>query len=192
MDPLSAIALFGPMIANLIPQVAKLFDRKAETPEKLAAAQAVVDTIVKSTGTADAKQAVGKLLSDEAALKSATEAVLVQPNVSALLEIGGGVVAAREADIKQQSQDRPFWKTSAVFWVSMSLLPLVYWFVGSVIVGNDGLEGAWQLFGSKWDGESRAGIANLVLGLVLGGICGVYFGISVTQGKQQQIANQEK
>jgi hypothetical protein len=67
--------------------------------------------------------------------------------------------------------------------MSVLLLPLVYWFVGSVIVGGvDAGESTFlKLFGTSWTGESRAGIANLVIGLVLGGICGVYYGISVTQ-----------
>lgn len=90
---------------------------------------------------------------------------------------------------------KPFWKTSAVFWVSMALLPLVYWFVGSMIVGGmlvylpDDTP-TWArvliaLFGSEWTGEARSGGFNLVVGMVLGGIVGVYFGISVTQQKQQ-------
>ena len=41
-----------------------------------------------------------------------------------------------------------------------------------------------SMFGSAWTGEARSGGFNLVVGLVLGGICGVYFGVSVTQAKQ--------
>jgi hypothetical protein len=39
------------------------------------------------------------------------------------------------------------------------------------------------MFGGGWTGEARSGGFNLVVGLILGGICGVYYGVSVTQGK---------
>ena len=107
----------------------------------------------------------------------------------AILEVGGGVTKAREFDIQQQQQEKSFWRASAVFWISVLLLPMVYWLVGSLIIGGvktDDLNSDWmkmlfRLFGTEWNGESRSGGFNLVIGLVLGGICGVYYGISVTQ-----------
>lgn len=187
MAPL--LAFIGPIISALIPQVTKLFDKKVETPEKITAAQTVIDTIVKATNSVNAQEAVEKMQADPAVLKTATQAVLTEPSIMAILEVGGGVVKAREFDVQTMQQEKSFWRASAVFWISVLLLPMVYWLVGSLIIGGvktDDLNSDWmkmlfRLFGTEWNGESRSGGFNLVIGLVLGGICGVYYGISVTQ-----------
>ena len=64
---------------------------------------------------------------------------------------------------------------SALFWISVLLLTMVYWLVGSLIIGGvktDDLNSDWmkmlfRLFGTEWNGESRSGGFNLVIGLVL-------------------------
>jgi muramidase (phage lysozyme) len=196
-----------PLIAQFIPQIASLLKPNSKSAEKDAAvAQTVLNTVVQAAGivTADGQpaqvsaatvgQAAEKMAADPALAKAVQAAVVTHPDIMPLLEVGGGVAAAREADLKQQQADKPFWKASAVFWISVLLLPLIYWLVGSLIVGgvqiDDSLP-AWvkiilKLFGNAWNGESRSGGFNLVIGLALGGICGVFFGVSVTQQKQQQ------
>ena len=84
MAPLALLSIFGPIIAQLIPQVTKLFDKKTETPEKIAAAQTVIDTIVRSTGAVNAQEAVEKIQTDPAALKEATKAVLTEPSIMSI------------------------------------------------------------------------------------------------------------
>lgn len=182
------MAPFIPMLLSAIlpaiPELVGLFGSKGEKADRnVKAAQAVVDVTTKALGVVNEQQAIETLAAQPERIAEVKAAVLADPTVAALIEVGGGVKAAREFDIVQQSQPKPFWKTSAVFWMSVLLLPLVYWFVGSVIVGGvDAGESTFlKLFGTSWTGESRAGIANLVIGLVLGGICGVYYGISVTQ-----------
>jgi muramidase (phage lysozyme) len=193
--PLLALLSFaGPIISELIPAVAKLFDRKAETPEKLTAAQAVIDTIVSATSSAGIDEALGKVKADPKLLETVKAQVLAEPAISQYLtvEIGGGVAEARKADVAQQANEKPFYKTSAVFWISMLMLPMVYWYVGSSVVGGVEVPADWpwyaqvplKMFGSAWDSGARVGLANLIVGLILGGICGVYYGISVTQNKQ--------
>lgn len=192
---LALISAFGPMISAAIPAVAKLFDRKAESPEKVAAAQKVIETIVTASGSAGIDEALTKVQTDPAVREQVKAAVLAEPSIAPMLtvEIGGGIAGAREADKVQQSSDKPFYKTSAVFWISMVLLPTVYWYVGSSVVGGVDIPSDWpwyaqlplKLFGAAWDSGARVGLANLIVGLVLGGICGVYYGISVTQNKQQ-------
>jgi hypothetical protein len=193
--PLLALLSFaGPIISELIPAVAKLFDRKAETPEKLTAAQAVIDTIVSATSSAGIDEALGKVKADPKLLETVKAQVLAEPAIAQYLtvEIGGGVAEARKADVTQQANEKPFYKTSAVFWISMLMLPMVYWYVGSSVVGGVEVPATWpwyaqvplKMFGSAWDSGARVGLANLIVGLILGGICGVYYGISVTQNKQ--------
>ncbi len=196
---LPLIAALAPMVIQAIPQIAKLF-MPAPTTEvaarNQAAAQIALDTIASATGSVNWQEGVQKITDDPAARKVATEAVLTQPEIMGIMEVGGGIVAARENDLKVMASDKPFWKASAVFWVSVMLMPLVYWLVGSLIVGglleklaaSNIFLPSWSnvllgMFGGGWTGEARSGGFNLVVGLVLGGICGVYFGVSVTQGK---------
>lgn len=216
MDPFSIIAMFGPMIANLIPQLAKLFvdpEDKKQT-RNIEAIQLVIDTFTKAglgnpaasgTNIAQVAQAVDAVRSDPVLKAEVTKAVLTEPAIMSILEVGGGIVKAREFDLVTMAADKPFWKTSAVFWISIVMLPIIYWLVGSLIVGGtlermlsadvpmpDWLKLLLAMFGGAWEGETRSGGFNLVVGLILGGICGVYYGISVTQNRQQQVANTEK
>lgn len=195
-----------PLIAQFVPQIMTLIKPNSQSTAKDAAvAGTILDTVVKAAGivTGDGQpapvnaatvgQAAEKMQADPELAKRVQAAVVTHPDVMPLLEVGGGVAAAREADLKQQAAAEPFWKASAVFWISVLLLPLIYWLVGSLIVGGVQLpqEAPWwvkaliSLFGTAWNGESRSGGFNLVVGLVLGGICGVYYGISITQQKQQ-------
>ncbi|MCU0246380.1 MAG: hypothetical protein MUC42_07385, partial [Bryobacter sp.] len=199
---ISLISAFGPLISAAIPAVTKLFDRKAETPEKVAAAQKVIETIVAASGSSGIDEALTKVQNDPAVREQVKAAVLAEPSIAPLLtvEIGGGIAGAREADKAQQSSEKPFWKTSAVFWISMLMLPMVYWYVGSSVVGGVEIPATWpwyaqiplKMFGSAWDSGARVGLANLIVGLILGGICGVYYGISVTQNKQSTTPAKEQ
>ena len=191
VDPLSAIALFGPLIANLIPQVAKLFDKKVGAPGKIEAAQKVIETIVTSTGSVNEQQALQKIASDPVMLQTATKAIMTEPTIMGMLEVGGGIKAAREANLAVQVADKPFWYNPA-FWMSLALLPLVYWIVGSVLVGGINLgpddAGFWKIFGTAFDQETRSGTVNLVIGMVLGGIVGIWFGTSYGSMRKTEIA----
>lgn len=188
--------IIGALLGAAIPQISKLFDQSEVAKRNTAVAQLAIDTAVKAVGAINEQQAIEKIQSDPAAKEAATAAILALPQVAQLLEVGGGIAVAREHDLKQQASAQPFWKTSAVFWISLILLPLVYWLVGSLIVGGIEIPADWpvwaqfpfKLFGGAWNGESRSGGFNLVIGLVLGGICGVYYGVSVTQGKANNAA----
>lgn len=212
MDPISIVGIVGTALQLLIPQVGKLFGG-AKDAKNAQIIGTVLDTVVQAAGTAalgekatlaSTATAVEKMQADPALAKSVQQAVVTQPEIMGALqivEVGGGPAAARADDAKQAQQEKPFWKTSAVFWVSVLLMPMVYWLVGSLIVGGiapKALQAAHEmgvdlpgwvllvlsLFGDAWQGETRSGGFNLVVGLVLGGICGVYFGVSVTQAKQ--------
>ncbi len=194
MDPLTLITVFGPIVAQLIPQVSKLFGG-AKDKANMAVASTVLDTIVSATGAPNVQAAVEAMQSDPVALKKATDAVVTHPDIQPslqIVEVGGGSKAAAERDTTARAEEKPFYKTSAVFWISVILLPMVLWYVGSSIAGGVGIPSDWpwyaqlplKLFGREWDPGARVGLANLVVGLVLGGICGVFFGVSVTQAKQ--------
>jgi muramidase (phage lysozyme) len=193
--PLPAIALlsaFAPVLKELIPQIAALFDPAKKVAERnVGIAQVVLDTITKASGQPTLEGAVAAMQADPEVKQAVQKAVVTEPRIMEIMEIGGGIAKAREYDLAQQQNQQPFWRASAVFWISVILLPLVYWLVGSLIVGGIELPADWpwyaqapfKLFGGIWNGESRSGGFNLVIGLVLGGICGVYYGVSVTQGR---------
>lgn len=186
-------------ILQLIPELIGLFAKGDRGQQNAKAAQVVVDAFTQAVpGASGPGDALDKAAKDPQVAAAAKAAVLADPAVVALTEVGGGVAAARQFDLAQQAMAKPFYATSAVFWVSVLLLPLVYWFVGSIIIGGYGQILAVQnvhiptwaqaflsLFGASWTGEARSGAFNLVIGLVLGGICGVYYGVSVTQQRQQ-------
>lgn len=192
--PIAAIiSLFGSVLADLIPQLTAIFKPKGEVAQRnTALAQTAIDTILKVTGQPNVQAAIEQMQADAAVKTNVTQALVTHPDIMPFVEVGGGVAAARESDLKVMTADKPFWKTSAVFWVSVMLVPMVLWYVGSSIVGGVDIPVDWpwygqillKLFGTGWSADARAGLANLVVGLVLGGICGVYFGVSVTQAKQ--------
>lgn len=212
MGALAILKMFGPVLAELIPQIANIVKPQSESAKRDATlASTIVSTIVGAAEAPNMQAAVEKMQADPAVVETVKKAVVTEPQVMAALqivEVGGGAAAAVERDQKAAAADKPFWKASAVFWISVLLMPLVYWLVGSLIVGGtaerlvaaakeSAMVPEWvtlllSLFGSEWQGETRSGGFNLVIGLVLGGICGVYFGVSVTQQKQGQTASTGK
>lgn len=192
----AVIAAVLPSIIQSVPAIASIFAKGERGKDNVKAMEIVAQVVTDATKSVNVVEAAEKLQADPEMKKVAQDALLADPVIASLLvgEAGGGIKAAREYDLKVMAQDKPFWRTSAVFWVSMILLPLIYWLVGSVIAGGVVLPESWpwyaqapfKLLGGVWNGESRSGIANLVIGLILGGICGVYYGVSVTQNQNNQ------
>lgn len=197
--PMGAVALFqifGPILTSLIPQLKTFFDPQSEVAKRnVGLAETVLTAITSAAGTDSLEKAVTAMQADPAVKAAVQQAVVTHPEIMPMLqitEIGGGVQAAREADLKAAQAETPFWKNSAVFWISVLLLPMIYWYVGGSIVGGIEIPSTWpwyaqlplKMFGVAWDDGAKVGLANLVVGLVLGGIVGVYFGVSVTQAKQ--------
>jgi hypothetical protein len=207
--PMPLLALL-PVLAQILPQLAGLFGG-AKDARNMATIGKVLDTVVGAAGqvgpatTATVGAAIDAMHADPALVATVTKAVVTHPDIMPFLtitEIGGGIAAAREADAKDRGADVPFYRGSAVFYISLVLLPMVFWYVGSSIAGGVEIPAEWpwyaqmplKLLGPVWDAGARVGLANLVVGMVLGGIVGVYFGVSVTQAKpqQQQAAQQSQ
>lgn len=201
MDPISLIGIFGPVLAQLIPQIGTLFGGKKDQ-QNAQVIGTVLNTIVQATGqtgTADMAKvgaAVQAMQTDPAMKKSVTEAVVTHPEIIGLIEVGGGIKAAREANLAVQNADKPFWFNPA-FHVTIMLLPLIYWIVGSVLIGGVEIstDAPWyvqllKLFGNEFNAETRSGTVNLVIGMVLGGIVGIWFGTSYGSMRKTEIAAQ--
>lgn len=207
--PMGALALFqmfaGPLM-QLIPQITPIIKAsqapatQTKTDAYAQLAETILNVILEKTKQPNLPAAIGAMQEPVAGKELTTEvqqAVVSHPDVIQFMEVGGGFAAARAADLKQQElaqapDAKPFWETSAVFWISLILLPMIYWYVGSSIAGGITIPENWpwyaqlplKMLGIAWDSGARVGLANLIVGLVLGGICGVYYGISVTQQKQ--------
>lgn len=207
MPILAILSALGPILGTFIPQIAK-----ALKPESVSAAhdaqtaQLILNTIAQAAGVLQPGQdagmtetaaAVDKMSGDAALVKSVTQAVVNHPQIMPLLEVGGGVKQARADDLTAATTPTFKLTKSAVFVMSLVLIPIIYWLVGSLIAGGMDIPSDWpwygqlplKLLGGAWNGESRSGGFNLVVGLILGGICGVYYGISVTQQKREQAAS---
>lgn len=186
MPILALISAFGPLLSTLIPQVATLFKPGSEVAQRnVAAATAVFDTVVKASGQPNIQAAIETMQKDPEMVKAVTQAVVTDPVIIGLLEVGGGIKEARASNLAMQVAEKPFWYNPA-FWMSLALLPLVYWIVGSVLVG--GTEGAWTIWGRAFNEETRSGTVNLVIGMVLGGIVGIWFGTSYGSMRKTDLA----
>ena len=84
----------------------------------------------------------------------------------------GGIAAAREADAVFVASGEPIWRSPS-FVVALGLLPLVYMVVGAVV----------GLFGAPFSEDVRAAIANGIVGLILGGLIGYYYGQTTSRNR---------
>jgi hypothetical protein len=218
-QPMGAALALLPLLAQFIPQILTMIKPgSASTARDAALAQTILNTAAQAAGViaptaagaapidataADVGATLDAMHASPQMVQKVQDAVLTHPEVKQVLqivEIGAGLEGARKADAATQVAEKPFWKVSAVFWISIILLPMVYLYVWSSIAGGTDIPDAWpwyaqlplKLLGNAWDPGARVGLANLIVGLVLGGIVGVYYGVSVTQGKVQQAANAEK
>ena len=130
---LSLISAFGPLLAEMIPQIAKAFDKKSETPTKIEAATKIIDTVVKATGTTNIQAAVELMQQSPEALRTARDAVVTEPTIIGLLEIGGGIEVAREANLAVQNAPQGFWRNPAFWFVMTAVVPPLYGVVGVLL-----------------------------------------------------------
>jgi uncharacterized membrane protein len=124
-----------------------------------------------AVGAVNAQEAVEKIKADPVARQAATAAV--EARWYELAETGGGgIEGARKADAAAMaSGDSPM--KSPSFIVALALLPLVYLIVGAVV----------GLFGAPFSEDVRAAIANGIVGLILGGLIGYYYGQSTSRNR---------
>lgn len=188
------ISTFGPAIINAIPQVKKWFDPSIPVADRnVGLAETVIKTIVEVSGKSDLPAALDAMQTDPPLKQVVTQAVVTHPEVMGLLEVGGGIAKAREFAVQVQNAEKPFWY-NPVWWMSLVMMPLVFWIVGAVLVGGVDLpeeahwsvKAAFKLFGNAFNEETRSGTVNLVLGLVLGGITGIWFGTSYGSMKKDE------
>jgi muramidase (phage lysozyme)/uncharacterized membrane protein len=168
------IAAVLPGLIQSIPALTRIFGSGSEISERNAkAAEMVVGIVQEATGARNAQEAAELVASDPAQAVAAQEAV--KERWHELTEVGGGVEAARKADAASIAQNGPWWQVfrSPSFIVALFLLPLVYMIVGAVV----------GLFGAPFSEDVRAAIANGIVGLVLGGLIGYYYGQTTSRNR---------
>lgn len=169
--PLPLIAGLLPIVADLIPSLTKIFKPGSAVAERnVAAASAVLDTVVQATKTANAQAAIEKMQADPAALADATRAV--DAWVEMVESGGGGIEGARKQDAAVRASGDLLHSPS--FWIAILILPLVYLLVLSLI----GLVGT-----ATWSDDVRAGLAGSLISAVIGGLVGYYYGQTTTRNR---------
>jgi len=186
MIPFAVLAqVLGPAISAMIPQVANLFNQSETAKRNTALAEVVVNTITKTAGTADAFEALEKMKNDPAVKQAVTEAVITHPDVMTVVEIGGGIVKAREAAFAMQTADKPFWY-NPLFWITLMFLPAIYLFVFAATLNGAPVGDAKWWMPVQLDDATRNGLMNLLVGLIVGGVCGIWFGTTANNRKEER------
>ena len=201
MPFLALLSAFGPIIAQLIPQITNIVRPKGEVAQRnIELAKVAFDTITKAAGASNVQDAVEKMQDDPVVKEAVTQAVLTHPQIIETLQVvefGGGVEKAADRGLAIQQAERPFWYNPIV-WVTVLLIPMMYmisWqvlftFAGPVLTSN-GVDGA-PLVMTPWyaqigfDSNTRTGLINLIVGFIFGGVCGIWFGTSVSRQKTEQ------
>lgn len=154
-----------PSIVRAIPELGRIFGSGSEVSQRnLAGAARVLEVVTEATRSVNAVDAAQKIAASPAAAAQARDAV--QSIWFELVEAGGGGIdGARKADAAGQAGGWVPWRSGS-FMVAVLLLPLIYLIVWSVAFMPD----------AGWDPAVRASIATGVVSLVLGGVCGYFFG----------------
>jgi len=169
MPPFLLAAL--PALFDAVPKLIKSFsDDGVTVPERNEQAVTMAMQIAKTALNAPNEQAVVDTLKADpeaaATVRNAIDASWAQ------ITDASGVADARKADVAFVAAGGEVWKSPS-FIISIALLPLVYMLVGAVV----------GLFGQPFSDDVRSAIANGVIGLILGGLTGYYFGQTTSRNR---------
>lgn len=176
--PMPIPAIVGallPVLTSAVPDLVKLIKPDSKAAEKNASIAAKAFEVAQAAlGAANAQDVAERIQSDPKAAQAVRAAV--QERWYELAEVGGGLAAAREADMAAGIAGLRAWHSPS-FWALLLLLPLPYMLVGSVA-------GLWG-FGD-WSADVRAAIATAVVSTVIAGASGYYWGATTTRNKAGQ------
>ncbi len=169
MAPFVAAVL--PSLIDLVPKLGKLFSSGSEVSERnIKAAEIVVSAAKEAIGARNEQELMETIKADPSA--AATVKKAIEDQWFKLEEIGGGVQAARVADAQFATGTARPWHSPSL-WIALAMLPMVYAVVGSVV-------GWW---GTPFSEDVRSAIANGVIGVVMGGLMGYYFGQTTSRNR---------
>lgn len=168
MAPFIAAAI--PALVQAAPDLIRIFGNSENAERNAKAAEVVAQIAVESTASQNVQEAVEQVQASPEQAKAFKEAV--QERWFELTEVGGGVQAARKADAEFVAKGESVFKSPS-FWVALLLLPLVYMIVANVV----------GVVGKPLNDEVRSAISNGVVGLVLGGLIGYYYGQTTSRNR---------
>ena len=169
MAPFVAAVL--PSLIDLVPKLGKLFSSGSDTSERnIKAAEIVVAAAKEAIGARNEQELLEVIKADPAAAAAVRSAI--ESQWFKLEEVGGGVQAARVADAQFSAGNARAWHSPSL-WIALAMLPMVYAVVGSVV-------GWW---GTPFSEDVRSAIANGVIGVVMGGLMGYYFGQTTSRNR---------
>ena len=169
MPPFLLAAL--PALFDAVPKLIKSFsDDGVTVPARNEQAVTLAMNVAKAALNAPNEQAVVDTLASDpeaaAVVRNAIDAAWSQ-----ITDVSG-IAEARKADVAFASTVGEVWKSPS-FIISVLLLPLVYMLVGAVV----------GIFGQPFSDDVRSAIANGVIGLILGGLTGYYFGQTTSRNR---------
>jgi len=169
MAPFLLAAL--PALFEAVPKLIKSFsDDGVTVPQRnTQAIQIAVDVAKQALGASNEQALVEALKNDPEAAQKVRSAVDAS---WAMITDASGVPDARKADAEFVAKGEPIWRSPS-FVISVALLPVLYMIVGSVV----------GLFGQPFSEDVRSAIANGVVGLILGGLSGYYWGTTTSRNR---------
>ena len=161
----------GAALLSAVPKLVSLFGSGSEISERNAkAVELAVDVAKTAIGATNEQELVERIANDPIAAEQVKAAI--ESNWFQLTEVGGGVQEARKADaVFVATGKNPLSSPSLL--IALALLPLVYAIVGAVV-------GLW---GEAFSDDVRSAIANGVIGLILGGLIGYYYGQTTSNNR---------
>jgi muramidase (phage lysozyme) len=169
--------LFLPSILEMIPSLIGIFGKGERAQQNAQAAQIVVDAFRAAVpGAINEQDAVQRVQADPALKAQVKAAVMADPNVLGLVEVGGGIIAARTANLAMVQGATHWWQLvlNPVLLVTLLTLPLVYMFTWGLIP-----------FLSKVSSDVISQTMGTVIGLVLGSIMGFWMGQTYTANNKR-------
>lgn len=169
MAPFLLAAL--PALFDAVPKLVKSFtDDGVTVPQRNQQAIQIAVDVAKQALNVQTEQELAEAVKSDpqaaAAVRSAIDASW------ATITDAGGIPEARKADAEFVARGEPVYKSPS-FMISIALLPVLYMVVGAVV----------GLFGQPFSDDVRSAIANGVVGLILGGISGYYWGSTTTRNR---------
>lgn len=188
--PMGAVLALLPLLAQFIPQIATMIKPASQSTAKDAAvAQTVINAVGVAAGVLNAGeqataatvgQAVDKMSADPSLALKVQQAVVTDPLVMGLLEVGGGVQTARAAALESQTADKPFWY-SPLFWISVMLMPAIYMIIWMTMIGSTAAP--WWA-GTGFDPQTKGTLMGTIVGMIIGGVTSVWFGTMYQSHKE--------
>ena len=168
--PAPFVAAALPAIINAVPALLEIFKGDSKVSERnVKAAEVVVGIAQDALGTRNAQETAEVLASGDAeAVQKVQKAVQERWFDIKMAEAGGGGIAgARKAAAAMVAPG------GRSFIVALFMLPLVYMIIGAVV----------GLFGTPFPDDVRSAIANGIVGMIIGGLIGYYYGQTTSRNR---------